>query len=325
MGRKGINAEAQRRRGAETSQTSEFSVPLTPRRWSTQRRQVAKAQRHRIIDSSHHRSISSQGTRTNSASPRWSRCAGGSAGRGIGWAGRTLEFGTASRSHGGGGRRPSSTPPPENLIRVDPRNPCPICDGVMALRLCASALKLRCFPNSCADRRQKTRAERGSDALLTSIEPTFLRGLITMVRSRPSRRSGIFSSLATSSSSAATRRSSSKPFSGRRISRMRNMMVTLTCLPCVEELARSIRFGVEIMDVDVGSVLDLFDVDLVLLLLGLARLLLLLEAEAPVVHDLADDGTRVGGDLDEIETRRHGPFSGPRRRGRHQLVRHRRR
>ena len=68
-----------------------------------------------------------------------------------------------------------------------------------------------------------------------------------------------------------------------------------------EELAGPIRFGVEIVDVDVGPVLDLFEFDLVLLLLGLTRLLLLLEAEAPIVHDLADDGSGVGGNLYEIE------------------------
>ena len=76
----------------------------------------------------------------------------------------------------------------------------------------------------------------------------------------------------------------------------------LDMLALIEELARPPCLGVEIVDVDVGSVLDLFDLDMVLLLLGLARLLLLLEAEAPVVHDLADDGARVGGDFNEVQT-----------------------
>ncbi len=123
-----------------------------------------------------------------------------------------------------------------------------------------------------------------------------------MVRSRPSSRSGIRSSLATSSRSAATRRRSSKPFSGRRISRIRNMMVTLTCLPCSRNLRARFGLGIEIVDVDVGAVLDLFDVDLGLLLFGLARFLFLLEAEPPVIHDLADDGTRGGGDFHQIQT-----------------------
>jgi hypothetical protein len=58
----------------------------------------------------------------------------------------------------------------------------------------------------------------------------------------------------------------------------------------------------EIVDVDVGSVFDLFDVNLVLLSLGFPGFFLLLVAETPVIHDLAHDGPRTGCDLDEIET-----------------------
>jgi hypothetical protein len=78
-------------------------------------------------------------------------------------------------------------------------------------------------------------------------------------------------------------------------------MVTLNVLALVEELAGAARLGLEVVDVDVGPVLDLFEVNLVLLLLGLARLLLLLVAKAPVVHDLAHDRPRVRGHLDEVE------------------------
>ena len=58
----------------------------------------------------------------------------------------------------------------------------------------------------------------------------------------------------------------------------------------IEELAGTPSLGFKIVDVDVGSVFDLFELDLMLLLLGLTSLLFLLEAEAPLVHDLADDG-----------------------------------
>ena len=75
----------------------------------------------------------------------------------------------------------------------------------------------------------------------------------------------------------------------------------LDVLALVEELARLPGLGFEIVNVDVGPVLDLFDLDLMLLLLRLARLLLLLEAEAPIIHDLADDGAGVRGHLDQVE------------------------
>jgi len=54
--------------------------------------------------------------------------------------------------------------------------------------------------------------------------------------------------------------------------------------------------------VDRRTVLDLLDLDRVLLLACRPRLLLLLEPEAPEVHDAADDGAGVGGDFDEVES-----------------------
>jgi len=53
-------------------------------------------------------------------SPRRSRRAMGTTGRGIDWTRQKLVFGESRRFHGGGGRRPSPTPPPEDQIRVDP-------------------------------------------------------------------------------------------------------------------------------------------------------------------------------------------------------------
>ena len=55
---------------------------------------------------------------TGPASPRRSRCAPSTAGRGIDWTRQKLVFGEFRRFHGGGGRRPQPTPPPENQIRV---------------------------------------------------------------------------------------------------------------------------------------------------------------------------------------------------------------
>ena len=64
----------------------------------------------------------------------------------------------------------------------------------------------------------------------------------------------------------------------------------LDVLALLEELPGTPGFGFEIVDVDVGSELDLFDVDLMLLLLGFAGFLFLLVPEAPVVHDLTHNG-----------------------------------
>jgi hypothetical protein len=57
------------------------------------------------------------------------------------------------------------------------------------------------------------------------------------------------------------------------------------------------------MDIDVRPHLYLFDFNGLLLLAGLGRFLLGLVLVATVVENLGDRGDRVGGDLDEVETR----------------------
>jgi len=62
-----------------------------------------------------------------------------------------------------------------------------------------------------------------------------------------------------------------------------------------KKLPGMVRLGLEIMLVDIRSVLDLFDLDLLLISFGFSRFLFLLVAKAAIVHDLADDGTGIGG------------------------------
>jgi hypothetical protein len=64
------------------------------------------------------------------------------------------------------------------------------------------------------------------------------------------------------------------------------------------------------MGVDVGTHLDLLDLDGLLLLAGLGGLLLALIFEPAVVHDLGDGRIVVGGDLDEIEAGLGGDLEG---------------
>ena len=77
--------------------------------------------------------------------------------------------------------------------------------------------------------------------------------------------------------------------------------MTLTLLPSSEEPAGVARLRLEVVILDPGPVLDFLELDHVLLLLRLARLLGLLELELPVVHDADDGRPRRGRDFDQIQ------------------------
>ncbi len=82
----------------------------------------------------------------------------------------------------------------------------------------------------------------------------------------------------------------------------------LHLVPIAEEAACVPRFEVQIVLLDLGPKLDLLHLDVVLLLLRLARLAGLFVLELPVVHDPDDRRPGVGRDFHQIETpvRRRG-------------------
>lgn len=68
-----------------------------------------------------------------------------------------------------------------------------------------------------------------------------------------------------------------------------------------EEPLDSLNLDIEVMSVRFWAELDLFDLDRLLLLLGLVRPLLLIVLELAIVHDLADRRICVGRNLYQIE------------------------
>ena len=94
------------------------------------------------------------------------------------------------------------------------------------------------------------------------------------------------------------------------ISRPRKRSVTLTLSPSSKKPLHGLHLDVVIVVVDAGPELDLLDLDGLLLLARLGRLLLLEEAEPAVIEDLADRGDRVRGDLDEVEAGVLGELQG---------------
>ena len=110
--------------------------------------------------------------------------------------------------------------------------------------------------------------------------------------------------------SSARRCSSRKPSSGRDCSRPRNMIVTLTLSPCLEEPLDVTLLGLVVVRVDLRAELHLFDDGEGLVAPGFARLLRALVLELAVVHELADGRTGHRGDLDQIQVRLGGEFEG---------------
>jgi len=77
-----------------------------------------------------------------------------------------------------------------------------------------------------------------------------------------------------------------------------------------EEALDVLHLEVVVVDADLGAELDLFDLDLLLVPLGLVVLLVLLVQELAVIGDLADRGVGRGRDLDEIEAPVAGHLDG---------------
>ena len=75
-----------------------------------------------------------------------------------------------------------------------------------------------------------------------------------------------------------------------------------------------LHLEVVVVDADLGPELDLLDLDLLLVLLGLVILLVLLVQELAVVRDLADRRVGRGRDLDEVEAPVAGQLDGLDRR-----------
>ena len=94
------------------------------------------------------------------------------------------------------------------------------------------------------------------------------------------------------------------------ISRPRKRRVILTLSPSSKKRLIGAHLHVVVVIVDAGTHLDLFDLDDLLMLAGLGRLLLLLILVFAEVEDLADRRLGVGRDLDEIESRLYGPGQG---------------
>ena len=69
----------------------------------------------------------------------------------------------------------------------------------------------------------------------------------------------------------------------------------------VEEALDVALLGLVVVNPDLGSELDLLDVDLRLVLAGELRLLLQLVPVLPVVHDPGNRRIRLGRDLDQVE------------------------
>src|SRR5690606_17907877 len=79
--------------------------------------------------------------------------------------------------------------------------------------------------------------------------------------------------------------------------------VDLELVAIFQELAHLAQLDLVVALVGDRAELDLLDLDLLGLLLGLVGLFLLLEPELAEVHDLADRRIRVGLDLDQVERR----------------------
>src|SRR5258708_15904073 len=78
----------------------------------------------------------------------------------------------------------------------------------------------------------------------------------------------------------------------------------------LDEFEHAAHLDVVVVVVDAGAQLDLLDLDDLLLLARLVAALLLLVFELAEIEDLDHRRVRVGGDLDEIETRLKGTLQG---------------
>jgi hypothetical protein len=72
-------------------------------------------------------------------------------------------------------------------------------------------------------------------------------------------------------------------------------------IPVLEESEDVVFLEIEVVLIDAGPELNLFDDDDFLLFLRLVGLLFLLEQELPVIHQLADGRGGAGRNLDQIE------------------------
>ena len=82
------------------------------------------------------------------------------------------------------------------------------------------------------------------------------------------------------------------------------MIVTFTFARWLRKRSTWPLLGVVVVNPDLGSELDLLDVDLRLVLAGQLGLLLQLVPVLAVVHDTADRRIRLGRDLDQVEVSR---------------------
>ena len=69
----------------------------------------------------------------------------------------------------------------------------------------------------------------------------------------------------------------------------------------LQKFLGALHLGVEVVGINTGAHTDLFDLHDPLILPGFLLPLLLIEAELGIVHDLADGGDRIGGDLYKIQ------------------------
>src|SRR3546814_2466440 len=86
--------------------------------------------------------------------------------------------------------------------------------------------------------------------------------------------------------------------------------VDLELVAHFQELAHLAQLDLVVAFIGDRAELDLLDLDLLGLLLGLVGLLLLVEPELAEVHDLADRRIGVGLDLDQVEPGLFGPLQG---------------
>ena len=75
----------------------------------------------------------------------------------------------------------------------------------------------------------------------------------------------------------------------------------LDAVAVAQKLEGGLDLGVQVVGVDTGAHADLFDLHDPLILLGILFPLLLIVAEFGIVHDLADRGCGIGGDLHQIQ------------------------
>ena len=69
----------------------------------------------------------------------------------------------------------------------------------------------------------------------------------------------------------------------------------------LQELQSALDLGVEVVGVDAGTHTNLLDFNHPLILLGFLFPLLLIEAELGIVHNFADRGDSIGGDLYQVQ------------------------